>query len=350
MDRTTDLRKRGEKSVLVKKQGVSIEEDVLKNFIKVETMDPLIEEYRETYSQNLGDRLLINEERLPESFALPALLNPVFGTRAKVVGSGLMTSDQYRRARQALLSQMQDHLDKKYPPVESSDSSASEDSEDSESDEEVPDRVNTNHARAEEELSELQRWSKKKYLPKVAKSTARVLVGNEAEISIGPVEGRGKDLPSGNNLFDYVDKKGRFDTLAFFSDHKKTFPTLWIFAQKNASRRVVEVGCERFFGLAGYISSPRRTRLNVRTYERLAMLGFMVHRVYIDIEWVAREYLRRCKAGAWKKENTEEALKCWNLERIIDAESMGLGAPTELTLNDLLNEEESEGDGSDDEE
>lgn len=81
------------------------------------------------------------------------------------------------------------------------------------------------------------------------------------------------------------------------------------------------------------------------------MLGFMVHRVYIDIEWVAREYLWRCKAGAWKKENTEEALKCWNLERIIDAESMGLGAPAELTLNEyLLNEEESEGGGSDDEE
>ena len=51
----------------------------------------------------------------------------------------------------------------------------------------------------------------------------------------------------------------------------------------------------------------------------------------------------KVQAGAWKKENTEEAL-------IIDAESMGLGAPAELTLNDLLNEEESEGGGSDDEE
>ena len=160
---------------------------------------------------------MINEERLPESFSIPALLNPLFGTRAKVVGSGLMTSNQYRRARQALLSQMQDHLDKQYPPVcESSDSSDLEESEDSESDEEVPDRVNTNHARAEEELSELQRWSKKKYRPSMAKSTARVLVGDEAEISIGPVEGRGKDLP--------------------------------IFAQKNASRRVVEVGCEQYRG------------------------------------------------------------------------------------------------------
>ena len=36
-------------------------------------------------------------------------------------------------------------------------------------------------------------------------------------------------------------------------------------------------------------------------------------------EWVAQEYLRRCKAGAWKPENTAEALKCWNLERIIEA-------------------------------
>ena len=53
MDRTTDLRKCGEKSVLVKKPGVSIEEDVVKNYVKVEVMDPLIEEYRETYSQDL---------------------------------------------------------------------------------------------------------------------------------------------------------------------------------------------------------------------------------------------------------------------------------------------------------
>lgn len=101
------------------------------------------------------------------------------------------------------------------------------------------------------------------------------------------------------------------------------FPTLWIFAQKNVSRRVVEVGCERFFGL-DISRLPGARRLNVRT------LGFMVHRVYIDIEWVAREYLRRCKAGVWKKENTEEALKCWNLERIIDAESIGVACGVDV--------------------
>ena len=48
--------------------------------------------------------------------------------------------------------------------------------------------------------------------------------------------------------------------------------------------------------------------------------------------------MRRCKKGAWKKENTEEDLKCWNLERIIDADLMGDGKPSQLTMNDLINE------------
>ena len=73
--------------------------------------------------------------------------------------------------------------------------------------------------------------------------------------------------------------------------------------QKEASRRVVEVGCEQFFGLSGYISSARRSRLGVRHYERLAMLASIMQKVYIDSEWVAKEYLRRCKqplgAGIW---------------------------------------------------
>ena len=102
MNRTTDLRKHGEKSVLVKKQGVAIEEDVLKNFIKFDddrvSWDILPRPWRS---------FIDHEERLLKSFALPALLNPVFGTRAKVFGSGLMTSNQYCRARQEI---MQDHL------------------------------------------------------------------------------------------------------------------------------------------------------------------------------------------------------------------------------------------------
>ncbi len=96
--------------------------------------------------------------------------------------------------------------------------------------------------------------------------------GSVKEVYVGPTTKRGKDLPSGKNLFDYIDKQGRMCLVRFFGDHKDRFPTLWIHVQREASRRVVEVGCERFFGLSGYISSPRQTRLGVRNYERLAIL------------------------------------------------------------------------------
>ena len=64
------------------------------------------------------------------------------------------------------------------------------------------------------------------------------------------------------------------------------------------------------------------------------MLACILRTVYIDPE----EYLQQCKVGAWKAKSTEDALKCWNLERILDAESYGITLPAELTL-DLVHEE-----------
>jgi hypothetical protein len=55
--------------------------------------------------------------------------------------------------------------------------------------------------------------------------------------------------------------------------------------------------------------------------------------------WVAAEYLRRCKVGTLKKENTLEAVKCWNLEWILDAEQRGHFMLEELTMDDLVNED-----------
>jgi hypothetical protein len=43
---------------------------------------------------------------------------------------------------------------------------------------------------------------------------------------VGPVHEKGKNLPSGHNLFDYIDIQGRIDLVRFFSDHSKVFPTL----------------------------------------------------------------------------------------------------------------------------
>jgi hypothetical protein len=77
-------------------------------------------------------------------------------------------------------------------------------------------------------------------------------------------------------------------------------------------------------------------------YERLAMLASIVHTVYIDDASVAAEYLRRCRAGSWKKENTLDAVKCWNLERILHEEQHEELMPEEeVTMNDLVNEDNS---------
>ncbi|KAL7550978.1 hypothetical protein ACHAWF_017512 [Thalassiosira exigua] len=100
--------------------------------------------------------------------------------------------------------------------------------------------------------------------------------------------------------------------------------------------RNVEVGCERVSSISGYITAPRCARLGVRTYERLALLASNLPKIYVAIEWVAKEYLKRSKAGAWTEENTIAALKCLNLECILDAELQRAPALPDLSLEKLL--------------
>jgi hypothetical protein len=52
-------------------------------------------------------------------------------------------------------------------------------------------------------------------------------------------------------------------------------------------------------------------------------------------ERIAEEYLRRCSAKTWKKENTIDSHKCFNLERILEVEMAGDFAPAPITLEDL---------------
>jgi hypothetical protein len=100
----------------------------------------------------------------------------------------------------------------------------------------------------------------------------------------------------------------------------------------------VEVGCERFFGISGYVSALRHSRLGVRAYERLAMLSSIIRSIYIDPKWVAEEYLRRGRQKKWKKLDDEEALKGWNLELEIEAELDNEAYALELTMEDIIGE------------
>ena len=45
-----------------------------------------------------------------------------------------------------------------------------------------------------------------------------------------------------------------------------------------------------------------------------------------------------CKDGAWKKESSIDALKCWNFDRVLDAELNRQPTPRALTLEQLLKE------------
>jgi hypothetical protein len=190
---------------------------------------------------------------------------------------------------------MQDYLDAKHPSlcVESDEGNSNNSSI---TDGYLAEKTNCGYNRAEEEFNTFESFKHKKYRPKWVKAKSEILSsiglnGNMEEIVVGPVEENGKDLPSGKNLGDYVNEQGRMEVLKFFEEHKKYFPTLWIIAQHEAAQRVVEVGCEQFFGLSGYISSPRHSRLGVQTYKRVAMLASIIQSIYIDNHWVAQQYI-----------------------------------------------------------
>ena len=46
-----------------------------------------------------------------------------------------------------------------------------------------------------------------------------------------------------------------------------------------------------------------------------------------------------CKKESWKDKSNIEALKCWNLEHLNEAETFGLPLSDELTMDDVLNED-----------
>ncbi len=80
--------------------------------------------------------------------------------------------------------------------------------------------------------------------------------------------------------------------------------------------------------------------------KRLAMLSSILRVVYINAQWVAKEYLRQYKSGARKQASDDESLKCWNLERILEAEQFGELEEQDLTMNELLGDLEEDNGGN----
>jgi hypothetical protein len=100
-DLTVDLRKHGEKTILVKKASSTVSAHI-ENKFKVEVMDPMIEKCRTLYAQDLTQCVGLNENHLSNALMFSVFLNPLFGLEQRIVGSGLLTAAQYARARRGM--------------------------------------------------------------------------------------------------------------------------------------------------------------------------------------------------------------------------------------------------------
>ena len=120
----------------------------------------------------------------------------------------------------------------------------------------------------------------------------------EAVIKFGEVIFPGSDLPSGHNLSNYVES-GRFNLLDFFDNKKVQFIYLATESEKHAAYTLYETDCEQFFNISGYVFSPKLEWIGVRNYEDTAMLSYNMQSVYIDEDWVVKEYIWRVKKRDW---------------------------------------------------
>ena len=111
---------------------------------------PLLPTVRSTPRiKDLSWRLGITADELPAAYSISTLMNPMFGRKPNIIGSGLMTEKQYANGRDILLSMMQDVYDDLTPTFDVVVSSSDED----DSRDGAIERVNnSNHQKAKDEL------------------------------------------------------------------------------------------------------------------------------------------------------------------------------------------------------
>ena len=332
-----------------------------------EVMDICIQCYHTFYAVDMSRRcgLTIDEEgtrakKLPYMMACAALLNPMLGGTSmlsvmcglilllysnpapvsflsgqkNIMAAGLMDIEQYRNAEKDLLSWIQSILEAAAgvvvvpQPLELADDSSDDDNDDP--------IVITHSTMRDRALEEYRTFcnvcKKRRNRPRSYCGTTLKLeqADKKTAIEMGKVATKGKDIEASHpfvscNLASFIRVDGRFDLLRFFEMQQKCFPTLYKIAVCISSVRTNEVGCERFFSMAGYVSCPRRTRLKVRNYECLSMLRANMQSVYIDEKWVAEKYISMEKSKSWDDLESKNDMLVLELERELLAEQLGVG-------------------------
>jgi hAT family C-terminal dimerisation region len=334
----SDLGKRVKCEVVLENSAVDQHEHTMG---KPETMLDCIERFRYLFSQdfahriglieesqdNHGEAIVIDVPSLPTDISVAALLNPLYGGERRMVPA-LMTLEQYQAAEEELLSRIQKMLECETGRRANVREKGSPGGKGDGMDDHMERPISCERDAAETEwklfgrLCKMSRYFPKKYVPGSERSLGE-------GIKIGTVEDRGDDIMATQpfvqcNLASFISHGGHFDLVNFLSIQKECFPNLYKLAVCLASLRTNEVGCERFFSAAGYVSNPRRTSLKVKNYETIAMLKRNMHQVYIDENWVVNRYLTHEKAKDWNAEELAEDKMMFQLEKEIQADSMGI--------------------------
>mmetsp|Transcript_32462 Transcript_32462/g.58682 ORF Transcript_32462/g.58682 Transcript_32462/m.58682 type:complete len:296 (+) Transcript_32462:133-1020(+) len=185
--------------------------------------------------------------------------------------------------------------------------------------------------KATDELTLYLSFMKSKYQPTMKPIKALGAYDDEGHLRkdpilcIGPVLERGKDLPSGKNLADYIDKKGYFNLVKYAQDHSQKAKkgsaappfvgTANVILGQLSPHITTEVDCESLFSQAGHAAQPNRNRTTAETFERQVMAKHRLARIYCDPVAVKKEFMERHKKGKWNAKEDRDDLAFWESQK-----------------------------------
>ena len=276
------------------------------------------------------------------------LISPRIGKK-RLVKSLIMTDEQYTNAENDLVDRLQMMREAELGSRALLPKSPNKGEGDDTDDDVYEQPVSSERQAAYSEWMNYCRIVKKsRKFPKKFKKEGYMEIG---EIKLGQPEESGDALEASHpfvkcNLADYF-TRGYFDLVAFLLTNKISFPYIYKLVCCLSSLKTNEVGCERFFSIAGYVSNPRRTCLNVRHYESLAMLKRNMQHVFINEDWVVKQYMMLEKSKGWEERDNAEDKLVTDLERELYAGDLGIPVASlpdmEIDSEDEARPMESEG-------
>jgi len=257
--------------------------------------------------------------KLADVMIMGGILHPQFQGRQRMIAAGLCSDEQY----EAGILDLEDRMTRWYESNDDKPREMEEPQAFHEYDEVDEVKSSPHDKLAEDELKSYMKYKHFKYLPEVEPKIVLGAIDEYGQprtptIALGPVKKRGKDLPSGKNHADYINKKGVYDIVKFQLDHKDLFPAVFhVGVGQLSSHLTSEVDCESLFSHAGHISDPLRSSTKVRTFERLVIAKHRLKHIYCCPKKVQKLYLRRKQANNWDEDEERDDQTFLDMEKKI---------------------------------